>query len=90
MNDLLPPFPLKPINKLQNSKRVLKFEVDIELGLVWEMVDEDMEVDWVVWEVVSVGKRGEAAGEGVEAVKSEDFDTERKGWSGGGGDRVGI
>lgn len=88
MNDLLTPFPLKPINKLQNSKRVLKFGIDARFGLVWEMVDEYVEVDGVVRKVVGVGKRGEAAGEGVEAVKSEDFDGERKGW--GVEDGVGI
>lgn len=85
MNDLLTPFPLKPINKLLNPKRVPKFEVDVGIGLVREMVDEDVEVDWMVWEVVGFGKGSEAAGEGVDAVKSEDFDSERKGWGGGGG-----
>ncbi|KAK8566441.1 hypothetical protein V6N13_002147 [Hibiscus sabdariffa] len=49
------------------------------------MVDEDVEVDREAGVVVGFGKGGEAAGEGVEAVKSEDFDSEGKGWGGGGG-----
>lgn len=52
MNDLLTPLPLEPIDKPQNSKRLLKFEVDVGLGLVREMVDEDVEVDWVIGVVV--------------------------------------
>lgn len=87
VNQLLPESPLELIHEIQDLLRATQAILHgsrIRRGC-GEVIDVDVEVNalGVASEAVIGGGEGEeAAGEGVEAVKGEDFDEESERWEG--------